>query len=135
MIDIIELTQYTLDNALHEIPIFSYWNRRQEIDEDPNPDEYIVYSATEHEHLAGADGSGLIYKSYVTLRYFVRENWIGDAGKYPLIRQHMDAIRAAMIAGGFDCSSGWQDVGDIDGISFSTWILSAEYAEVDRGEM
>ena len=133
MIDIIQLVQSSLDTELNRIPIRSYWMQRQELDDDQNPDEYIVYTAVEHEPEAGADGKGLIYRSYVTLRYFVRESWIGSGEKYHLIRQHMNAIRTAMIKNDFDCGS-WQNVGDVDGISFTTFILSAQYSEVDRGD-
>lgn len=133
MIDVIELTQTTLDNALAEIPLLSFWLQRQEIDDDPNPDEYIVYTADEHEPDAGADGRDLIFRSYVTLRYFCRENWIGIAEKAALARSRMNMIRSAMISGGFECS-GWQNVGDVDGISFTTFVMTAEFAEVDRGD-
>jgi len=133
MIDIIQLTQTTLDTALATIPLRSFWLRRQEIDGDPDPDEYIVFSVDEHEPDASADGEILIYRSYVTVRYFCRDSWIGDSNKYAVIRNRMAAIRTVLIGAGFDCSSGWQDVGDVDGISFQTFVLSAEYTEVDRG--
>lgn len=160
MIDVIAYTQTTLDTALHEIPLHSFWLRRQEIDSDPipqesnnqnqqesgnntasqevqnysNPDEYIVYSVDEHEPESGADGVGLIYVSHVTVRYFCRDSWISDSAQYSTIKSRMAAIREALIDAGFDCSSGWQDAGDVDGISFQTFVLSAEFAEVDRGD-
>ena len=132
MIDVIAFTQLTLDTALAEIPLHSFWLLRQEIDGEANPDEYIVYTAVEHEPDAGADGENLIYRSYITLRYFCRESWIGIAEKAALIRSRLTTIRAAMIEGGFDCSSGLQNVGDVDGISFTTFVLTAEYVEADR---
>lgn len=133
MIDIIQLTQTTLDSVLAAIPLHSFWLRRKEIEEDPNPDEYIVYTVDEHEPNDGADGKILIYKSYVTVRYFCRDSWIGDSSKYAVIKNRMSTIRSALIGAGFDCSSGWQDAGDVDGISFQTFVLTAEYSEVDRG--
>lgn len=132
MIDIIALTQETLDTALAAIPLRSFWLLRQEIDGEADPDEYIVYSADEHEPEAGADGVGLIYRSYVTVRYFCRDSWPGDAVKIALIRSRLNTIRGALTTGGFDCS-GWQNVGDVDGISFTTFVMTAEFAEVDRG--
>lgn len=134
MIDIIELLQQTLDNALQEVPLRSYWLLRQEIDDDPNPDEYIVYSAEEHAPDVGADGIGLIYRSYVTIRYFCREEWIGNADHLQTARKHMKLIREALAAAEFECTSGWNSVGDVDGISFRTFVLSAEYTEVDYGD-
>lgn len=133
MIDVITLIQSTLDNALLQIPLHSYWKRRPEIDEDPNPDEYVVYTVDEHEPDDGADGEILIYRSFAVIRYFCRESWITDAEKIAVMREHMAAIRAALKAGGFDVTTGWQDVGDVDGISFETFVLNAEYVEVDRG--
>ena len=133
MIDVVQLIQSSLDTELNSIPIRSYWLQKQDLDDDRNPDEYIVYTVDEHEPEAGADGEGLIYKSYVTLRYFVRENWIGSSEKYHLIRQHMNVIRFAMLKNGFEIGS-FQNVGDVDGISFATFILSAQYTEVDRGD-
>ena len=132
MIDIIALTQTTLDNALASIPLHSFWLLRQEIDGVPDPDEYIVYTADEHEPDDGADGGILIYRSYVTVRYFCRDSWPGDSVQAALIRSRLEAIRAAMTGGGFDCG-GWQNVGDVDGISFMTFVMTAEFAEVDRG--
>lgn len=132
MIDVIALTQTTLDTAFTSIPLHSFWLLRQEIDGAPDPDEYIVYTADEHEPEDGADGKILIYRSYVTVRYFCRDSWPGDVTQAAVIRSRLDAIRAAMTAGGFDCS-GWQTVGDVDGISFTTFVMTAEYAEVDRG--
>ena len=133
MIDVVALIQSSLDTELCRIPIRSYWLQKQELDDDRNPDEYIVYTVDEHDPDAGADGEGLIYTSYATIRYFVRENWIGSSEKYHLIRQHMNAIRAAMIKNGFEIGS-FQNVGDVDGISFTAFVLSARYTEVDRAD-
>ena len=133
MIDVISLTQTTLDNVLAVDPLRSFWLLRQEITGEADPDEYIVYSADEHEPDDGADGGILVYRSYVTVKYFCRDSWPGDAVKAALIRSRLNTIRGALAAGGFDCS-GWQNVGDVDGISFVTFVLTAEYAEVDRGE-
>lgn len=134
MIDVISLIQTTLDTELQSIPLRSYWKRRPEVDNDPNPDEYIVYTVDEHEPDDGADGGILIYRSYAVIRYFCRDSWITDAASISLIRSHMDAIRDALTACGFDVSSSWQDVGDVDGISFETFVLNAEYVEVDRDD-
>ena len=132
MIDVVSLTQTTLDNSLRKIPLHCYWLRRQDIDDDPNPDEYVVYTVDEHEPDDGADGRILIYRSYVTVRYFCRDSWPGNAKQAAVIRKRLAAICAAMSGGGFNCS-GWQNVGDVDGISFDTFVMTAEYAEVDRG--
>lgn len=134
MKDIVSLVQTALDDALMSIPLYSFWMQRQEIDNDPNPDEYVVYTVDEHEPEAGADGTGLIYRSYVTVRYFCRESWLSDTERIQTARNHMTAVRQALLTDEFECSSGWQDVGDVDGISFITFVLTAEYAEVDRGE-
>lgn len=133
MIDIVQLLQFSLDTELSSIPLRSFWMLRQEMDETTNPDEYIVYTVDEHEPDAGADGTGLIYTSYAVVRYFVRESWIGAGEKYHMIRQHMNAIRTALVKAGFDCG-GWQNVGDVDGISFATFVMNAQYTEVDRGD-
>ena len=134
MIDVISLIQTTLDTELQSIPLQSFWKRKPEIDNDPNPDEYIVYTVDEHEPDDGADGEILIYRSYAVIRYFCRDSWITDSASISLIRSHMGMIRNALIAGGFDVTSSWQDVGDVDGISFETFVLNTEYAEVDRGD-
>ncbi|MBR6090857.1 MAG: hypothetical protein IKP86_13050 [Anaerolineaceae bacterium] len=67
------------------------------------------------------------------MRYFCRDSWIGDAEKYTIIRERLDRIRKTLITADFEISSGWQDVGDVDGISFQTFVLQAEYSEVDYG--
>lgn len=132
MIDIVSLTQTTLDTALGDLQLRSFWMLRQEIAGDPEPDEYIVYTADEHEPDDGADGVILIYRSYVTVRYFCRDSWPGDATQAAVIRSRLAMIRAAMAAAEFDCS-GWQNAGDVDGISFIAFVMTAEFAEVDRG--
>ena len=133
MIDIIALTQETLDTALAAIPLRSFWLLRQEIDGEADPDEYIVFTADEHEPADGADGGILVYRSYVTVRYFCRDSRPGDAAQAAIVRSRLAAIRTAMTGAGFDCS-GWQNVGDVDGISFVTFVMTAEYTEVDRGD-
>ena len=133
MIDVVSLLQTALDSALYELPLHSYWKRKPEIDDDPNPDEYVVYTVDEHEPDDGADGEILIYRSYAVVRYFCRDSWQTDTGKITLMRTHMEAIRNALKAGGFDVTTGWQDVGDVDGINFETFVIHAEMAEVDRG--
>ena len=134
MIDVINLLQTTLDEALLDIPLHSFWKRRPELDDDPNPDEYIVYTVDEHEPGDGADGENLFYRSYAVIRYFCRDSWITDAAHIARIREHMAAIHAALIAAGFECPSAWQDAGDVDGISFEAFVLNAEYQEVERGD-
>ena len=158
MIDIIGYTQRTLDKVFclepnsegsaynvmpynlpsgqkpADTPLQSCWLLRQDLTRDDNPDEYIVYTVNEHEPVSGADGADLIFRSYVTVRYFCRDSWIGDAEKYTRIRQRLDQIRKALKAADFEISSGWQDVGDVDGISFETFVLQAEYTEVDNGD-
>lgn len=160
MIDVIKLVQTTLDgtlcppqyrsNAAFNLMVFnaselteedspadplrSYWLLRQDLDRDENPDEYIVYSVNVHEPGAGADGVGLIYRSYVTIRYFCKDAWIGDADKYAPIQNRMNQIRQVLKAADFDITSGWQDIGDVDGISYETFVLTAVYTEVDFGE-
>lgn len=158
MRDIVSLIQIALDTALvfgyhdpglaynrikynrgtgiteAEDPLRSYWLLRQDLTADNNPDEYIVYTVEDHAPDDGADGAGLIYVSYITLRYFCRDSWIGDADKYAHIRQRLDQIRKTLKASDFEISSGWQDVGDVDGISFETFVLEAKYTEVDRGD-
>ena len=133
MTDIISLLQTTLDEALLEIPLYSFWKRRQELDDDQNPDEYIVYTVDEHEPDIGADGEILVYHSYAVIRYFCRDSWITDTEHITTIRKHLGMIRGALVAAGFECPSAWQDVGDVDGISFETFVLNAEYQEVERG--
>lgn len=133
MIDVVTLLQTALDSALYELPLHSYWKRKPEIDDDPNPDEYVVYTVDEHEPDDGADGEILIYRSYAVVRYFCRDSWQTDTEKITLMRTHMEAIRNALKAGGFDVTTGWQDVGDVDGINFETFVIHAEMAEVDRG--
>lgn len=160
MKDIIQFTQTVLDNALcrqpvengsgynaiafdlsdflsyreADEPLRSYWLLRQDLTDDNRPDEYIVYSVNEHEPEAGADGFGLIYVSYITVRYFCRDSWLGDSDKYQAIQKRLKQIRKALLDADFDVSSGWRDVGDVDGISFETFVLQAEYTEVDRGD-
>ena len=133
MIDVVTLLQTALDSALYELPLHSYWKRKPEIDDDSNPDEYVVYTVDEHEPDDGADGEILIYRSYAVVRYFCRDSWQTDTEKITLMRTHMEAIRNALKAGGFDVTTGWQDVGDVDGINFETFVIHAEMAEVDRG--
>lgn len=160
MKDIIQFTQSVLDDALcqqgietasdynnaefntsayskfrgADEPLRSYWLLWQDLTEDDRPDEYIVYSVNEHEPEAGADGFGLIYVSYITVRYFCRDSWLGDSDKYQTIQKRLEQIRKALLDAEYDVSSGWRDVGDVDGISFETFVLQAEYTEVDRGD-
>lgn len=134
MIDVITLIQNTLDNALLQIPLHSYWKRRPEIDDEQNPDEYVVYTVDEHEPGDGADGVILIYRSYAVIRYFCRDSWITDAATITIMREHMAIVLDALRDAGFDITTGWQNVGDVDGISFTTFVMTAEFAEVDRGD-
>lgn len=159
MIDVITLIQTALDAALvqeshgqnmvyNQIrynlaqteetekadPLRSYWLLRQDLSSDTNPDEYIVYTVEEHAPDDGADGAELIFESYVTLRYFCRDSWIGDADKFTVIRNRQKQIRKTLLDADFEISSGWKDVGDVDGISFETFVLEAKFTEVDRGD-
>lgn len=117
-----------------ETPLHSYWLLRQDLTADQTPDEYIVYTAEEKTPDIGADGAGLIYRSYITIRYFCRDSWIGDAEKYAEIKTRMEKIRKALLDAGFDVTTGWKDAGDVDGISFETFVLAAEYTEIDYGD-
>lgn len=130
MSDIRALVQATLEGSLLAIPVYSYWLRRQEVTPDPNPDEYVVYTITAGIPAIGADGGILTLESSVTLRYFCREGLIGTAAGQQLIEDRLSRIRGAFQTAGFDCPGGWQSVGDVDGISFETFVLGVSFQEV-----
>ena len=54
--DVLQLVQSTLDDALETDAVRVYWGQRGEIDEDANRQEYIVYSQDSDDVLESADG-------------------------------------------------------------------------------
>jgi len=142
MTDVIQLIQTTLDTAFtppqvgttpSPPSVKTFWLSRRDIDAETNGNEYIVYSVEERVPEAGADGGELIFRSYVTIRYFVQCGLIGDNASYATIKTRMNTARTALYNVGFDISSGWRDVGDVDAIGYETFVLSAEYTEAERG--
>lgn len=133
MIDVVSLIQNTLDSGLASIPLYSFWLIRQDVDEDPNLDEYVVYTGDLHEPDIGADGEILIFRSKISVYYTCRGSWIGEGDQFETIQNRLSLIRNTMTGGGFDAVSGWNDLGDIDNLGFKTFLMSFEYVEVDYG--
>lgn len=128
MTDIRALVQTTLDIALSGIK--SYWLEKKELATDQ--DEYIVYTAGGKYGSFFSDDARAVIDRDVTISYYHRSIKADTSAGRAAIWTREAEIESALLAAGFETSSGFFDAGDVDGIGFdvsvSEWTLS-EVAE------
>ncbi len=120
--------QQTLDNALSDLGVYSFWQRKTDIDLE----EYIVYETNDiDEAFAGLEP--LIKVANVTLKYFYRQEMADTEASRQAIDSRKKQIMQTMKAAGFDCPTGAFDAGDIDDIGFYAVIFEMTYRGVVNG--
>ncbi|MPM44576.1 hypothetical protein SDC9_91255 [bioreactor metagenome] len=124
------LVQSTLDNAVLSAGVHSFWQKKNEIKNDTNPDEYIVYTFDGAENGVFADNEPLMKRKDITLRYYCREEKIETEAGRAAVEGRIETILAAMKAAGFVTSTGAFDAGDIDDIGYMTTVIEFFYKRV-----
>lgn len=123
------LVQLTLDNALYPKGVYSFWQRKTEVDEH---NEYIVYTTTDIDEFF-ADDEPLVKSAEVTVRYFYRSGMAETEAGRQVVDDRKKLIMRSMKKAGFDCPFGAFDAGDIDNNGYFATIFEFEYKEVANG--
>lgn len=127
MTDIQSLVQSTLDNALMGT-VYVFWQRKVEIEGDPNPDEYVVYTRGTDDDLEEADNGQVITKEAdVTIRYYYKCELVESAEGRAMVKGRESTILTALKDAGFLCSGGFFDAGDVDAVGCFTSIAECSY--------
>lgn len=121
MKEVLNLVQTTLDTLLADDGVRVYWGRRAEIAADSNQAEYIIYTLESDTAMISADG-GLYFRNVsVALQYYtamrITRTYAGRQNALDRMTDIMEALRSA----GFGCSSGWNEIGDVDDVGYSTF--------------
>lgn len=117
--------QQTLDNALEPLGVYSFWQRKADIDLE----EYIVYETNDIDE-AFADLEPLIKVANVTIKYFYRQEMADTEASRQTIDSRKKLIMQSMKAAGFDCPTGAFDAGDIDDIGYFAVIFEMTFKGV-----
>lgn len=129
MTDVRVLVQAALDTALNgEVCVF--WQRRAEIEDDPNSDEYIVYTIGGDRHSAFADGEPLTSKADATVRYYYKHETIDTPAGRAKVKEREATILTALKNADFSCPSGAFDAGDVDEVGCFTSVIECSYVRV-----
>lgn len=127
MIDIQSLVQSTLDNALAG-SVYVFWQRKVEIEDDSDHEEYIVYTRGNDEDLEKADNGQVITKEAdVTIRYYYKYELIGTAEGRARVKSRESQILSALKSAGFLCLYGFFDAGDVDSVGCFTSVAECSY--------
>jgi len=126
MTDIQTLVQTTLDTALAGA-VYAFWQRKAEIESDPNPDEYVVYTLGPDKGKAFADNSPLLMEADVTVRYYYRYELIDTATGRTIVKNRTNQILTALKGAGFSCPGGFFDAGDVDEVGCFTSVCECSY--------
>ncbi len=129
MSDIRGLVQTTLDTELSGA-MFVHWQLRVEIQSDPNPNEYVVYTLGGDNDSAFADNEPLVKSADVTLRYYYRKEKLNTHAGREAVKSRENSMLTAMKTAGFYTPSGFFDAGDIDGIGYMVSVSEWSYARV-----
>ena len=132
---ILDLVQTTLDTLLLDTNgegVYSFWGRRAEI--NANETEYIIYTFVSDEAEVSADGALYYRTATVALQYYCKFAVARTYAGRQMAADRMDAIREAMRAAGFGCSSGWNEIGDVDDVGFSTFRSTYDIPHLMGGE-
>ena len=118
---VLNLVQTTLDNLLDAAGVRVYWGRRAEITSDANQTEYVVYTLESDDAEVSADGDVLFRTTRVAVQYYSQLRSTRTYNGRQATLDRMDAIMEALRAAGFGTSAGWQEIGDVDDVGFSTF--------------
>lgn len=124
MIDVLSLTQQTLDAALPLV--HSYWQRKSDSD---TSNEYIVYTH-DNDVATYADGLPILRNANVTVKYYYQDTLLDTSAGRAAIKLRKSVIVNALQAAGFSVPFGAADVGDIDDIGFGTAIIECYFGRV-----
>lgn len=129
MTDIRSIIQLALDTALYEDKVFSFWNRKVEVDGE-NPDEYIVYTLSGDNTEAFADNTELVKVHEITIRYYYRDTLSQTSAGRNKVKNRENQIIDAVRNSGFEVPNGVYDAGDIDNVGFFVSLIECQYWEV-----
>lgn len=129
--DVLQLTQTTLDNALSAAGVRVYWGKRGEIDADAKKDEYVVYSQDDDSVLVSADGGTVARTASIAVRLYVEQTKCRTYAGRLAYTERARNIQSAMTAAGFLCPDGWMGIGDVDDIGFAVFLAIFDYARVE----
>lgn len=137
MKDVLNLVQTTLDTLLINESgegVKSFWGRRTEIDADSQATEYVVYSWQDDPAELSADGKLYYRVATIALQYYIKFSIARTYSGRQTASDRMDEIMEGMRTAGFECASGWNEVGDVDDVGFATFRSTYEYwHDVDGG--
>ncbi len=131
MVDVLQLVQDTLDNALGADCVRVYWGQRGEIDPEAKKDEYAIYSQDDDSVLVSADGDIVARTASVAVRLYIEQAKCRTYAGRQAYRSRSVAILNAMSAAGFLCGDGWSEIGDVDDIGFAVFLAIFDYARVE----
>ena len=129
--DVLQLTQDTLDDLLGSAGVRSYWGQRGEIDSGAKTDEYIVYSQDDDPITESADGETLARTASIAIRYYIDQTVRKTYNGRVAYTERVNSILIAMTNAGFLCPSGWMEIGDIDDVGFTVFLAVFDYARVE----
>ncbi|MHC1772949.1 MAG: hypothetical protein AB9907_14710 [Flexilinea sp.] len=129
--DVLQLVQTTLDDALETDAVRVYWGQRGEIDDDANKQEYIVYTQDSDDVLESADGNVVARTASIAVRLYIDQNRCRSYAGRTAWKTRTDAIISAMESAGFLCAGGWSEIGDVDDVGFSTFLAIFDISRVE----
>lgn len=130
MKDVLNLVQTTLDNLLDTAGVRVYWGKRAEITSDTNQSEYVVYTLDSDDAEVSADGDVLFRMTRVAVQYYASQRATRTYDGRQAALGRMEAIMAALRVAGFGTAAGWEEIGDVDDVGFSTF---RSVYEIPRG--
>ena len=128
MIDIKQLVQTTLDEALYSLNIMTFYQHKLEISPDINPNEYVVYSMSGKTGDFKADDVEIVRDSDIIVRYFYNNDYIKT--NRSRITQIENLILSTMVSAKFVDNSGAFDLGDIDDNGYMATGFLFTFSEV-----
>lgn len=129
MIDVRGKIQLALDTALYGDKVFSFWNRKVEV-EGANTDEYIVYTLSGNDSDSFADDTALVKSYDATIRYYYRDTLPHTSTGRNKVKNREKQIIDALKNAGFETPNGVFDAGDIDSVGFFVSLIDCQYWEV-----
>lgn len=129
MIDVRGKIQLALDTALYTDKVFSFWNRKVEV-EGENSDEYIVYTLSGDNAENYADNTDLVRVHDATIRYYYRDTLPHTSTGRKKVKNREKQISDALKNAGFEIPNGVFDAGDIDSVGFFVSLIDCQYWEV-----
>ena len=129
MKDILNLVQSTLDTLLisQDSAIHSFWGRRTEIDDNNQATEYVIYSWQDDTAEVSADGKLFYRVATIAIQYYIKFSIARTYNGRQTAADRMDAIMETMRKAGFECVSGWSEIGDVDDVGFATFRSTYDY--------